>query len=93
MKKLEKQYGSDNWWPDHAVKEYNQAQAVLAKKTDDLGYVKRVAEIGKGFSENFVNGIGKEISIAKLKDVGYDEKTAKKYVERLAKSNISLAWA
>ena len=93
MKELEKQYGSDNWWPDHAVKEYNQAQSVLAKKTDDLGYAKRVAEIGKGFSEKFVNGIGKEISIAKLKDVGYDEETAKKYAERLAKSNISLAWA
>lgn len=93
MKELEKQYGSDNWWPDHAVKEYDDAQAVLAKKTDDLGYAKRVMEIGKGFSEKFVNGIGKEISIAKLKDVGYDEETAKKYAERLAKSNISLAWA
>ena len=93
MKELEKRYGSDNLWPEQAVKEYDAAQSILAKKTDDLGYAKRVMEIGKGFSEKFVNGIGKEISIAKLKDVGYDEKTAKKYVERLAKSNISLAWA
>ena len=39
---------------------------------------------GEGYKNDYVNKGGKILSIAKLKDMGYDENTAKKITKRLA---------
>ena len=64
---------------------YNKAP----KKTfRDLGWAK---VHGKGYANDFLNKGGKDLSIARLEDLGYDTKTAEKLVERLIKSGRTLA--
>lgn len=90
MKALQKKYGDDGLWPKSAVDKYDAAANIVERSMADFGYVQYSFEKGKGFTEEYINGWGKNISIAKLKDAGYNEATAKSFVERLAKSNITL---
>ena len=46
---------------------------------------------GKGYVNDFINKGGKDLSIARLEDLGYDTKTAEKLVNRLIKSGMTLA--
>ena len=44
----------------------------------------------KYYVKGYLSGAGKDMTIAKLKDLGYNEKVAKEFTERLIKSKYSL---
>lgn len=82
---------TDSSKAERLQKQYDAEASKIEKIASEYGQVKYAVKAGKGFSEKFVNGAGKTISIAKLKDLGYAYSDAKKYVDRLAASNITLA--
>lgn len=45
---------------------------------------------GRTYSKAYLDTYGKELNIGYLKDLGYDDKTAKEFTERILKSNKKL---
>lgn len=57
---------------------------------DPKGWAKKYGKNGKEYLDDYLNKGGKDISIAYLKDLGYDNKTAKDLTERMIKANKTL---
>lgn len=57
------------------------------KNFEDLSFAK-VA--GKGYVDNYVNKGGRTLSMAYLKDLGYDDQTSKDFVKKMASSGYTL---
>ena len=102
LKKMEKQYLDkfedryDYKKSDYEkfLKEYDDVLAEADKASryiyEDLGTSARVVGGGKRFATSFVNGYGKDISVGYLKDLGFEDTAARKYVETMAKSGWTL---
>lgn len=56
------------------------------KDFDTLYFVK----IGKQYTDDYINKGGKELTMAYIKDLGFDDNKAKEYVDRLIKSGFTL---
>ena len=47
---------------------------------------------GRQYTEGYLQGAGKDLSIAYLKDLGYNQKTAEQLVNRMMKKNRTLGF-
>ena len=50
----------------------------------------RMTTDGREYSKAFLDKYGKDLNIAYLKDLGYDESTAKEFTDRIMKTNIKM---
>jgi hypothetical protein len=76
------------------IEQYNKLDKSLwsqrpKKNFDD--YAEWVYIAGKGYVNDYIKKGGKTLTVAKLRDLGFDEKTANSITEKLIKSNKTLA--
>lgn len=94
---LKKQKAVDKKWSlvedgkmteEEWMKESNEATKYFHDKSYyDYGMM----AYGMRYSKQFINGPGKDLSIAYLKDLGYDSETAKNFTERLIRDDRTLS--
>lgn len=61
------------------------------KKTfDDISYAIVYGRNGREYSDNFLRKGGKELSMAYLKDLGYNDEISKEFVEKMIKANRTI---
>lgn len=75
--------------------EYEKASSELFKerpkfKGDDLAFAKIYSSSGVRYANNYLNKGGKTLTIARIKDLGFDQKTAEEFTDRLLKSKLTL---
>jgi len=85
----------DRHWEDMDPDEYEEKLEKLTaskpkKGFDDLGFAYTYSGKGKEYFGDFVNRGGKELSIARLKDLGYSQEAAEDFVKRMARSGRTL---
>lgn len=77
-----------------SVEQYDELQSKLWKQRPRKNF-DDVAEwsytVGKGYANNYVEKGGKTLTIARLRDLGFDEKSAKAITERLLLKKLTLA--
>lgn len=77
--------------PDKFDEEWERLRKERPKeKYNTLSFVKVYASSGSYYTNNFVNRGGKDLSIARLKDLGYSEDVAKDFVKKMAKKGYTL---
>lgn len=73
--------------------EYNKARDSVYGNTsiyDSHTYKTGWVSVGGKYANSFVNGMGRDITIGYLRDLGLDESRAKKYADKMAKSGRTL---
>ena len=76
--------------------EYDKAWESLIKEKpkknfEDAGaWAIRYTSKGRVYADDYLNKGGKTLSLAYLKDLGYDEEAAKRFVKKMAKANRTL---
>jgi predicted Zn-dependent protease len=93
--KLWKQIESQNYAPEDYEKilaKYDKAAERLSSvsKSSELGRVAICRAGGFRYANEFLNGHGKDISIGYLKDMGFDDSDARRYVDKMIKSGWTL---
>ena len=73
---------------DEYEKQYVNIQKSIY--SPDLDTSVRLTSSGRKYSEAYLNKYGKDLNIAYLKDLGYDNETAKAFTERVLKANKKL---
>lgn len=74
---------------DFSWEDYDRQQKELWNRrpkknfNDPFDYSVRLGMLGKEYTDHYLNGAGKDMSIAYLKDLGFNDKTAKELVKRL----------
>lgn len=86
-RKLESEYGTSK--TERLEKEYDKAAEELDMVSKPMRSMIGM-KVGKSYVSDFVNGHGKNISIGYLKDMGFDDATAKRYVKEMAKTQKTL---
>lgn len=79
-----------------SIEEYDSGLNALMKQRPrknyhdpyDGGY--EITMNGRKYARSYLNGAGKELSIAYLMDLGYSQETSEKLVEQLLRSNMTL---
>lgn len=56
----------------------------------DLGFAISYGKNGREYADDYLNKGGKQLSIARLEDLGYDTRDAEKLVEKMIKANRSI---
>ena len=56
----------------------------------DLDNSVRISSKGRQYVEEYINKYGNDLNIAYLKDLGYDDKTARSFAKRVLKANKKL---
>lgn len=77
---------------EKVAKEYDDTAELVSKiaKIDEHGRIGYVRGGATYYAKEFVNGYGKDISIGYLKDLGLDDSTARRYVDKMIKSGLTL---
>lgn len=88
LRKLDRQFEKGSISPD----EYDEKFEALIKQRPERNFrdLQWAYVYGKGYVNDYVNKGGRDLSVARLEDLGYDRKSAEKYVNRLAKSGLTL---
>ena len=73
---------------DQYEKQYENIQKSIY--SPDLDTSVRLTSSGRKYSEAYLKKYGKDLNIAYLKDLGYDNETAKAFTERVLKANKKL---
>ena len=73
-------------------KKYDAIKKTMPKRNyaSVYDYAIVYGDSGRKYTNDFINKAGKELSMAYLKDLGYNEKTAEKFIKKMAKSGYSL---
>lgn len=92
---FEDRYSNEDYYyknQDKYDKEWDALMKAEPKKNfnDVREFTIQYTSTGRKYSNNYINKGGKDLSIAYLKDLGYDDKTAKNFVERMARHNRTL---
>ena len=85
MNKPDKQYESGKINIDQYDAEYENIRKTIYRA--DLDSSVRYSSNGKKYVKEYLNHYGKDLNIAYLKDLGYDEQTAKEFTKRIMKAN------
>ena len=85
LKKLDKRFYEGKIDPDEYDSEYENIQKSVYKPELDSSV--RIGSKGREYSKEYMNTYGKDLNIAYLKDLGYDDKTAKEFSDRILKAN------
>lgn len=73
---------------DQYDKEYEKIRKSVYSPELDTSV--RIIGKGRQYSKEYLNKYGNDLNIAYLKDLGYDDSTAKKFAERVLKANKKL---
>lgn len=86
MKKLDKRYWDEGTMDDAT---YNAKYEAIQKSVykPELDSSVRFGSNGRTYSQKYLDTYGKDLNVAYLKDLGYDDKTAKDFTERILKAN------
>lgn len=82
---LDKKYDSGKIDLDKYNSEYEKVSKSVYRP--DLDASVRYTSAGRSYSKAYINTYGKELNVGYLKDLGYNDKVAKKLTERVLKSN------
>ena len=88
IKDLDKRYDQGKISIDEYEIEHKNIMKSVYKPEFDTSVI--YTEKGRKYSEKYLNTYGKDLNIAYLKDLGYDDKTAKEFTNRILKSNKKL---
>ena len=88
IKKLDRQFDEGKIDPDDYDKEYEVIQKSVYKPELDSSV--RFGSKGREYVKEYIDTYGKDLNIAYLKDLGYNEKTAKDFTKRILKANRKL---
>lgn len=88
LKKLDSLYNQGKIDQDQYEKEYKTVQKNMYRS--DLDRAARISGNGKEYTKAYLETYGRDLNIAYLKDLGYDEKTAKEFANRILKSDKKL---
>lgn len=88
--KLNSRIEKGKYDPETIDDEYDKLWNARPKPNYTLAYAKTYSSKGVTYTNDFINKAGKDVSIARLRDIGYSEDVAKEFVERLAKSGRTL---
>lgn len=87
-KKLDDKFYKGKIDPDQYDAEYESIGKSVYRP--DLDNSVRFTSKGREYSKAYLDNYGKDLNIAYLKDLGYDERTAKEFTERILKANKKL---
>lgn len=87
-KKLDDAFDKGKIDPDKYDTEYANISKSVYRA--DLDSSVRFASKGREYSKAYLDKYGKDLNIAYLKDLGYDDSTAKEFTERILKANKKL---
>ncbi len=76
------------------IEQYDELDKTLwsqRPKKDFDDYAEWAYISGKGYANNYIKKGGKALTVARLRDLGFDEKSANSITEKLIKSNKTLA--
>ena len=85
---LEDRYEAGKIDPDQYDVEYENIRKSVYKAEFDNSV--RIGSNGRQYSDQYLNSYGKDLNIGYLKDLGYDDQTAKDFTERILKANKKL---
>lgn len=90
-KRFERYHEENDYRSDNYDKQFDKIMSQMPKKNfNTLHWAKRSTAKGWEYDDDFINRGGKDLSLAFLKDLNYDEKKANEYVKRLIKKNKTL---
>lgn len=88
-KRQEKLYGTDKFDQEYYDKKHKELWNARPKKnfndTHEWVYI-----VGKGYTDDFAKKGGYDLTMAYLKDLGFNNKTAKQLADRMLKKNYTL---
>lgn len=85
---LDRRFDQGKIDPDEYDREWENIQKSVYKPELDTSV--RIGTNGRQYSKEYIDKYGRDLNIGYLKDLGYDEKTAKEFTERILKSNRKL---
>lgn len=85
LEKLNKRYYQGKIDDDQYQTEYDKIQDSMYRPNLDNSV--RFTSKGREYSKAYLDSYGKDLNIGYLKDLGYDESTAKEFTERILKAN------
>lgn len=85
---LNKRFDSGKIDADEYDREWEDIQKSVYKA--ELDNSVRIGSKGREYSEAYLETYGKDLNIAYLKDLGYNDRTAKEFAERILKANKKL---
>ena len=87
-RKLDEQFERGEIDPDQYDAEYARIGKSIYAPSLDISV--RYTSNGREYSKAYLDNYGKDLNIAYLKDLGYDDRTAKEFTERILKANKKL---
>lgn len=87
-KKLDEQFDSGKIDPDQYDAKFEAIRKSIYRA--DLDTSVRIGNNGRKYSQAYLDKYGKDLNIAYLKDLGYNESTAKEFADRVLKANKKL---
>ena len=90
LNKLTSQVIQDEITEDEYKTEYAKIQKSIYRPDLDNTVRFGTATKGRRYTQAYLDKYGKDLNIAYLKDLGYDESTAKEFTERIMKTNIKM---
>lgn len=85
LKNLDRRFNQGKIDPDEYDKEWENIQKLVYKPELDRSVT--IGSNGRKYSKEYIDKYGRDLNIGYLKDLGYDEKTAKEFTERILKAN------
>lgn len=85
---LNKRFDSGKIDADEYDREWEDIQKSVYKA--ELDNSVRIGSKGREYSEAYLETYGKDLNLAYLKDLGYNDRTAKEFAERILKANKKL---
>lgn len=85
LKNLDRRFNQGKIDPDEYDKEWENIQKSVYKPELDRSVT--IGSNGRKYSKEYIDKYGRDLNIGYLKDLGYDEKTAKEFTERILKAN------
>ncbi len=88
MKKLDKRAEEGKIDLDEYDRQYESIQKSIYRPDLDRSVI--FGKNGREYSKEYLNKYGKDLNLAYLKDLGYDEQTSKEFADRILKANKKL---
>jgi hypothetical protein len=85
IKALDERFESGKIDPDKYDREYEKIRDSIYKPELDRSV--RFANTGRKYVKAYIDKYGKDLNVGYLRDLGYDENTAKEFVDRILKAN------
>ena len=82
---LDRRFNQGKIDPDEYDREWENIQKSAYKPELDSSV--RIGSNGRQYSKAYIDKYGRDLNVGYLKDLGYDEKTAKEFTERILKAN------